>query len=634
MTIHYNLYRFGVDELAVGQLINGELPTDDEERWRIVDAPRYHIKKLLDEHLRAQAALCECRDSGRPFVLFLRSFSSEFKGNRIDGAIADHFILHSVRFQLWLRLQLERKQITMLKLHGGSDGFFSGVDDDLNILSTHSQNWKAVATELIQAAAAIVFLVSHMTAGVVEEFELIRKFGETQRCLVVLLNPSNTPNSASDDTIRARIADFPNVFDLHLGGDDKISFSPSSPGPILTSLLRGARTQGLLEQALRAEFTYLEPGFVTSQDFAKTERYIWRGLRLLRVIFEDTYWATLKSYGIAFDHFEFPGAWTLAHKVYGLGIATADFRAMREALSYLGLLYIFRGADFALLIPDLAAQYDELASEIFPDGEPDTEESYASGPDPLKLPSKIGVAIRLFELAETAARDKNSETAIYLYQAAIICALRAKDGDDRERRWIVANMCQDWAKFQSESTQPVWAVTNCMFAVALLRDLATADPSRYGPDLALCLNTLGSLHFQQQVFSASKSAFVEALEIRRALPTGSQNYLLNLYTSLSNLGLLQVEIGDLDAARALYDEALAACENRLSSEPAAIVDLTRLQGWMGLCLARVSDARSEGLAYAQLAAGNLATVSQISPESAAALCELVNEALRATGGIS
>ena len=35
MTIHYNLYRFGVDEFAVGQLINGDVPTDDEERWRM-----------------------------------------------------------------------------------------------------------------------------------------------------------------------------------------------------------------------------------------------------------------------------------------------------------------------------------------------------------------------------------------------------------------------------------------------------------------------------------------------------------------------------------------------------------------------------------------------------------------------
>src|SRR5262249_6608246 len=162
-----------------------------------------------------------------------------------------------------------------------------------------------------------------------------------------------------------------------------------------------------------------------SEDFAVTERYIWRGLRLLRVMFEDTYWAALKSHGVAFDNFDFSGAWKVAHKIYGLAVAAADFRAIREALSYLHLLYIARRAGFALLIPHLAAEYGELAARIFLAGEPDTEARYASGPDPLKLPTKIGVAIDLAEHAAKAGQRQDSETAIYLYQAAVICALRA-----------------------------------------------------------------------------------------------------------------------------------------------------------------------------------------------------------------
>lgn len=631
MTIHYNLYRFGVDEVAVGHLINGDLPTDDGERWRIVDAPRYHIQKLLDEQLRAQAALRDCRDSEKPFVLFLRSFSSEFKGNRIGGDIGDMFVMHSVRFQQWLKLHLESEGILILKLHGGSDGFFSDYGNEAKVLSTHSDNWKTVAAELIQAASVIVFLVSHMTAGVVEEFDLIREFDQMHRCIVVLLDPSRTFDSASDDTnnIRARLSDFPNVFELHPGavGTENIALT-------LTGLLHGARTQSPLERAIHAEFTYLEPGFTDSEDFATTETFIWRQLRLLRVMFEDTYWAALKSHGIAFRHFTFPGAWKVAHQVYGLAIATADFRAIREALSYLSILYIARGADFALLFQPLAAQYGELAAKIFLAGEPDTEARYASGPDPLKLPAKIGVAIELFQLAETAGQRQDSETAIYLYQAAVICALRAADRDDRERRWIIANMCRDWAKFQGGSAQLEWAVTNCTFAVVLFRDLAAADPDRFTPDLALCLNNLGSLHFRRSDFSAADAAFVEALKIRRAVPSESENYLINLYASLANLGLLRVEMGELDSARALYNEALTVCEKRMSAEPGAIVDLTRLQGWMSLCLARIPDAKREGLDYAQRAAANLATVSEISPESAAALRELVEEAVRVNSGMS
>ena len=47
-----------------------------------------------------------------------------------------------------------------------------------------------------------------MTAGVVEEFELIGELDRMKRCLVVLLDPSMTPDPASDDTTRARVADF------------------------------------------------------------------------------------------------------------------------------------------------------------------------------------------------------------------------------------------------------------------------------------------------------------------------------------------------------------------------------------------------------------------------------------------
>src|SRR5438105_2309777 len=120
MTIHYNLHRFGVDEFAVGQLINGDLPEADEERWRILDAPRYRIQKLLDEHLRAQAALRACRDSGRPFVLFLRSFSSEHEGARMGREVMGQFSMHSVELQQWLKLQWADEEIPILKLHGGS----------------------------------------------------------------------------------------------------------------------------------------------------------------------------------------------------------------------------------------------------------------------------------------------------------------------------------------------------------------------------------------------------------------------------------------------------------------------------------------------------------------------------------
>ena len=644
MTIHYYLDRFGpADMSAVGHLINGDFPDDDEERWQIVKAPRYSIQRLLDEHLRAQAVLRDYQEFGKRFILFLRSFSSEHKTNQEGKAVLASYSLHSLNFQQWLKSYFVQEGVPIVKLHGGSDPMLSDMGDNARnarVLSTHSANWKAVVEELIQAAPAIVFLVSHLTAGVVEEFDLIRKSGRMDRCLVVVLDASSTPVSNPSDVteLRTRLADFPSVFEFRPGEAGTPTSYPKELGPALIGLLQDPRSGASLEQALNAKFTYLEPGFTDSEGFARTETsYIWQQMRLLRVMFDDTYWAALKSHGISPFKSRLakgPGAWKVAHQIYGLAIATADFRAIREAFSYLSLLYIARGADFALLIPDLAAQYGELAAKIFPTGEPDTEARYASGPDPLKLPTKIGVAIELVQLAETAGRRQDSETATYLYQAAVICALRSTDRDDRERRWIIANMCRDWAKFQGATPQLEWAITNCEFAVRLFRDLAAADPDQYTRDLALCLNNLGSLHFRRRSFLAADSAFVEALEIRRTIPSESEDYLVHLYTSLANLGLLRAELGELDSARALYSEALAACEKRLNSDPTAIVDLTRVLGWMSLCLVKAPDTAHEGLVYAQRAAGNLATVSQVSPENEAGLRELVDVALQATSGIS
>src|SRR6266702_3058512 len=145
MEISFNLHKFGADEMAVGQLINGDLPTDDEERWAILDAPRYHIQSLLDDHLRSQTQLHTCRDSGKPFVLFLRSFSTEQTSVRVDKNISSHFSLNSLIFQQWLTDILTEEGVPVIKLHGGSDGFISDLSRGGNVLSTNSANWEAVA---------------------------------------------------------------------------------------------------------------------------------------------------------------------------------------------------------------------------------------------------------------------------------------------------------------------------------------------------------------------------------------------------------------------------------------------------------------------------------------------------------
>ena len=176
-------------------------------------------------------------------------------------------------------------------------------------------------------------------------------------------------------------------------------------------------------------------------------------------------------------------------------------------------------------------------------------------------------AIQMFTFAMRAGDEKDSETANHLYQAAVIRALRANEPDLPENRWTVANICQAWAGMQNASGQLEWAVVNFRFSIALYRGVVAVDPGRDVGDLAYCLNDLGSLLFHRRDLVEANAALIEALEIRRASTAESTGRLVNLHTSLGNLALLRVEMGDLDSARGLYCEALDICETRLRSDP-------------------------------------------------------------------
>lgn len=119
MSIVFNLHRFGNDEFAVGHLINGDFPADDEERWQILDAPRYRIEKLFYKNLRAQNALQKCAETRLPFVLFLLSFTAEHKGNRLDREVISNATLHSMALQKRLCSLLPDANIPLMKLHWG-----------------------------------------------------------------------------------------------------------------------------------------------------------------------------------------------------------------------------------------------------------------------------------------------------------------------------------------------------------------------------------------------------------------------------------------------------------------------------------------------------------------------------------
>ena len=628
MSIHFATFRLGGDEDAVGLLANGDVPASDDERWQMLDAARFHIERLLDEHENAQAALRRCRDEGRPFALFLRSFAVEARSQREAGQFFTQFSLSSSAFQERIAAMLKPSGVPLVRLHGGTDGFFSGGEGAL-ILCTNERNWLDVAADLIGAAGLIVFVISHLAPGVLEELRLIRQRGNAQRCIFIVADPARTPvgtHATSTDVA------------MHLEGFEHVLHAPdaglesTAMQTLLTQLVSASENPGgTLDHALAAPFSYVEPSFLESNDYRSTQASLWHAMRQLRVLFDDTYWAALKKHGVAFEHFRFPAAWQLAHKLFGLGIVTMDLRASREALRYIELMSYLRNADYALVLPHLAGQFAALARRIWPEGEPDTEAVHAAGPDVLKLPASTQTVIAVFEAAEKQAQRGDLDMPGCLYQAAAILALRATDEESAHRRWIAANICRDWARFQS-ATQPVWAVTNLTFAACLHRELAQRDGPTYAADLALTLNNLGAACFKTNDYATCESAWTEALALRRAVAAGAERIHENLWTSLTNLALLREQQGRLDHACALYDEA-AATTRQMAGEQAATL-LSRALALKSQCLTNAGDQTEEADACARAA---WEALRSLPPERRAELEAMLGAALsdaRVKGGQS
>lgn len=624
MAIHYNLHRFGVDEFAVGHLINGDLPDDEDGRWNVIDAPRYRIEKLLAEHVLAQNTLRQCRDADRPFLLFLRSFAAENKAERAGQAISSLITPHSKRFQEWLAFRLMDRSVPIIKLFGGSDTLFLAPSfpgaPDTGVLSTHADNWLEVVSELVSAASAIVFLVSHLSEGVALELGQIRSRECQDRCLIVLMDPQKTfSRDVGGDvaTLKRTFHDFPNVFELNPSRESSLPSATSEAfRSCLEESLQHARAAAALNQSIDAEFSYLEPDYFLSDDYADTERFLWKELRRLRAVFHNTYWAALKARNISYRELRFDTEWLPAHRAYGLAIATADFGAIQAALFPLELLYTVRGSLYAFNIQALRHQYKELADKCMPSGTRDTESQYTDQKDPLMLPASQDAALRVFEYAETAAQHKNLDIANYLYQVAVNIALECDDRHETNNKWMLSRMTHDWAQFQARTNLAKWAVINYRFSLSLGRELGESDPERFLPEAALCLNNLGTLHYRLGNLDACEAAFQEAVDIRRRRPLDSEKYHENLGHSLMNLGMVTAARGARETARDCYKESIRVTAERLPKEPSAIVDLAHRQILLAHCLATMPGAEQDTQDAVDTAKETLLKVAVVNPEAA------------------
>ena len=570
----------------------------------------------------------DCRDSGKPFVLFLRSFSAEYTDKRIEKEVFGTISINTMSLQKSLDVALAPMGIPAVRLHGGSDGFMSSSKGDASILSTHAQNWQPIAAELISAAGAIVFLVSETTPGVLEEIDRIRSMGLQDRCFVVL--PVHKISGAGDiAAIRGQMTDFPQIYELRT---EKEEGRPAYPPEMLKALVarvQEARCDATFEAALVARFTYLEPGFVESGDYADTQAAIWETLRQLRVLFEGTYWAALKRLDLPLGTFTFPTAWTAAHRAYGLAVATEDFNAMHEALNYIGLLNLRRNADLALLPGMLAHTMMELGQQIHGGRLPDTEGAQFKEPCLLTFTRKTENAVAL--LKQALASD-NPDLANHLYHVAVIMGLGAAENGDPEARRMLGGICGHWASYQFQVHIKEWAVINARLATALFRELFEEHGEAHTSDLAISLNNLGTFYLNLGDHRGAVAPYTEAVELRRGPAEGSDKETVNLYNSLASLGYLRVEMGEHDAALPLYEEALEICAAHTARNPSTVSDLVRLQGWMCQALAGMDGRSQAATACLEKAKTNLDKVNAVIPEMSVPLSNLIENAARACRG--
>ncbi|MFN8818728.1 MAG: tetratricopeptide repeat protein [Holosporaceae bacterium] len=127
----------------------------------------------------------------------------------------------------------------------------------------------------------------------------------------------------------------------------------------------------------------------------------------------------------------------------------------------------------------------------------------------------------------------------------------------------LGNLHRDMGRFEE-------AKKAYMEALQLGRALAKTNPDAYNPNLAGTLNGLGNLHLSMEKFEEAGEAYTEALQLYRALAkTDPDAYNPDLAGTLTNLGTLHRAMERFEEAKKAYTEALQLDRALAKSNPDA-----------------------------------------------------------------
>ncbi|MGH7217530.1 MAG: tetratricopeptide repeat protein [Nitrospiraceae bacterium] len=609
-------HKLGNNADALRRLYSGDLPTNEDERWNMIDGPRYGLEQLIDEHERALSILAACQTNGRPFCLFLRNFSFESP----DGFT---FLAESSRFQGWLTGHLAVRNVPVIKLHGGSDAVIpiqkfnvnTGErpdrpdSDESGTLSTHAGNWFEIATELLAAASLTVLCISKLSDGVLREIGMLRSQQRMDRCLVAVMK-SPRPSDEETRELQDHLVDFPHVFQ----SPDWNLLHVWEVIPILDQLIDTGRTEATFPHSLNTRCAYIEPAELASEDNQQAKRNIWLSIRTVRVRLRDEYWRAVVDSGIPIGPSMVDREWRLLHGLYSLAMAVGDFRAVSESLQHLALLYRLHGSLFTFNLSFLAKKYEELSERLGPPYTLDFEAKILDQPEAKPPDTPRGVR-EMTDLARRLASNGDRDAASTYYQLAFIGALHPANKEEPGRSATLRSILYDWANEQANAGNFAWAEVNFKFALAISRSLVAQFGKRFQPELARTMANLGAMYTRVGRHAEADSLQSQALDMRRELAQDDQAQLRDLAKGLASYADTKKAIGDHETAITLLVESLSIWRRVVENNPAAVTELTMYLVYVSLYFADV-DNRVEGLKLAREAAGLLEAVKEYNPSVA------------------
>jgi hypothetical protein len=99
-----------VDEFAVGELVNGDFPEDDEQRWRVLDAPRIPDSKVVRRTPESADLAARVPGLGHAIPSFPAQFLRGVRRPAFGKEVCGQVSIHSVKFSKWLKGVLENQK--------------------------------------------------------------------------------------------------------------------------------------------------------------------------------------------------------------------------------------------------------------------------------------------------------------------------------------------------------------------------------------------------------------------------------------------------------------------------------------------------------------------------------------------